>query len=320
MSPLDFWALVLAGAFALSAPIIIAALGELVLERAGSFNVGIEGMMLVGAITGVLAAQQVGPWGGLVAGASAGAIAGLVFGLATVWGGADVVIVGIAIGLLGGGLSIYLFQWLAPQGSAATTTDTLPQLRLDFLAGIPLFGPSLASGGVLFPLAVVLSLAVWATLRFTRFGLRLRAVGEDEVVASTRGISARRYRTIAAILAGAFAGFAGAGVPLGAIGTFTPGMTGGAGFIALAVVIIARRRSLLIIAGALLFAFFNSLSLLAQTQGLGLPVQAYEALPYVVTIVVLCIVSRHLLVRSRQWRGEDLPAPSINRTIPLGES
>ncbi|MGX5682398.1 ABC transporter permease [Schumannella luteola] len=306
MSPLEFWTVVLAGALALSAPVIIAGLGEVVLERAGGFNVGIEGMMLVGAITSVLVARESGPWLGLIAGLLAGAAAGALFAGATVLGGADVVIVGIAIGLLGSGLSVFLFQWLAPEGAAATTVETLP--RIVVLEGIPIIGAVLSGGGVVFLIAVVLSVATWAVLRYTRFGLRLRAVGSTVNVAGVRGLSTRRYQAVAAIIAGASAGLAGASIPLGTIGTFTPNMTGGAGFIALAVVIIARQNPLLLIVGALLFAVFNSLALFAQTQSLGLPVEVYQALPYLVTIIVLSVVSRRLLVRSRRWRGEPVPA------------
>lgn len=304
MSPLDFWTVVLAGALALSAPVIIAGLGEVVLERTGGFNVGIEGMMLVGAISGVLIAREYGAWVGLLGGVVAGALAGALFAAATVLGGADIVIVGIAFGLLGTGLSVFLFQWLAPEGAAATTVETLPRLVL--LEGVPILGPVLTGGGVVFLIALVLSVATWAVLRYTRFGLRLRAVGSSEDVAGVRGISPRSYRFVAAVIAGAAAGLAGASIPLGTIGTFTPNMTGGAGFIALAVVIIARQNPLLLIAGALLFAVFNSLALFAQTQSLGLPVEVYQALPYLVTIIVLSVVSRRLLVRSRRWRGEPL--------------
>ena len=113
----------------------------------------------------------------------------------------------------------------------------------------------------------------WLVLSHTRFGLRLRAVGDDEAVARTRGIPPTRFRVVAAVIAGGFAGLAGATVPLAEIGTFSPGMTGGTGFIALAVVIIGRRTPVGLIAGALLFSFFNSLALLAQTQSLGLPVK-----------------------------------------------
>jgi simple sugar transport system permease protein len=300
VSGIDFWAVVIAGAFALCAPIVIAGIGEIVLERAGGFNVGIEGMMLMGAVFGVIGSLQGGFWVGVVEGVVAGAIAGVVLGLATAYGRADIIIVGVAIGLLGGGLSTYLFQVIKPAGQTNATAPTEPALPLHALSGIPVVGAAFAGAGLFFYLAIAISVVAWWGLAHTRFGLRLQAVGDDEAVAGVRGITARPYRLVAAVLAGALAGLGGVAVALSSIGTFTPNMTGGDGFIALAVVIIARRRPLAVLAGALLFGFFDSLALLAQTQNLGLPVELFEALPYLVTIVILCVVGRYLLARSRQ--------------------
>ena len=299
MASIDFWAVVLAGALTLCAPIILAGLGEIFLERTGGFNVGIEGMMLIGAVFGVIGSLLGGFWAGLATGIVAGAVLGALLGLATAWAKADIIIVGIAIGLLGTGLSTALYQVLAPAGSNNRTAPTGPSLPLGFLADIPLIGLGLAGAGVLFYLSLVLVALSWWVLTQTRFGLRLRAVGDDEKVAIVRGISPRRYRTIAAVIAGAFAGLGGAAIPLVSIGTFTPGMTGGVGFIALAVVIIARKQPWGLLAGALLFSVFNSLALLAQTQGLGLPVELYQALPYLATLIVLCVATRHSWARQR---------------------
>lgn len=300
MTSVAFWAIVFSGALTLCAPIIIAGLGEIFLERTGGFNVGIEGMMLMGAVFGVLGSRTGGVWLGLLAGVLVGAVLGLLLGLATAWGKADIIIVGIAIGLLGTGLSVYIYQALNPAGATNVRAPTQPTMDIPFLDSIPVIGPGLSHAGAFFYLSIVLVVVTWWTLKYTRFGLRLRAVGDDEVVAATRGISSRRFRLVATLIAGALAGLGGAIVPLSSIGTFSPGMTGGAGFIALAVVIIGRRRPFGLLAGALIFAFFNSLALLAQTQSLVLPIELYQALPYIVTLLILCVVSRQLLVRSRR--------------------
>lgn len=310
MSGIDFWTVVIAGALSLCAPIILAGLGEIFLERAGGFNVGIEGMMLMGAVFGVVGSLQGGFWLGVLEGVLAGAVFGVLLGVTTALGRADMIIVGVAIGLLGAGLSTYLYQALNPAGTTNAVAPTQPPVHLEFLRDIPLIGPGLADAGMFFYLSVVLSLAAWWVMTSTRFGLRLRAVGDDEIVAATRGISVRRFRLIAAVLAGALAGLAGAAVPLASIGAFTPGMTGGSGFIALAVVIIAGRRPLALLGGALLFSLFNSLALLAQTQDLGLPVELFEALPYLVTVVILCVVSRYLLARSKQIKQRRAEPPA----------
>jgi len=300
MTGIDFWAVVIAGAFALCAPIVMAGIGEIFLERAGGFNVGVEGMMLMGAVFGVIGSLQSGFWIGVLDGIIAGAVAGLALGLATAYGRADIIIVGVAIGLLGGGLSTYLYQVIKPAGTTNASAPTEPALPLHFLSGIPVVGTAFADAGMFFYLSIAIAIVAWWVLAHTRFGLRLRAVGDDEAVAAMRGIPVARYRLIAAVIAGALAGLGGVVVALSSIGTFSPGMTGGSGFIALAVVIIARRRPIVVLAGALLFGFFDSLALLAQTQNLGLPVELYQALPYLVTIVILCVVGRYLLGRSKQ--------------------
>lgn len=299
MGVLDFWTIVVAGAFSLSAPLILAGLGEIFLQRSGGFNVGIEGMMLVGAVFGVIGSIAGGFWVGLASGAVVGVVLGALFGAAVAWGRAHIVIVGIAVGLAGGGLSTALYQVLAPSGSDNQIAPTQPVVAVPLLSDVPLIGRGLANAGLLFYASVMLvALGSWVLYR-TRFGLRLRAVGADEPVAVTRGVSPRRIRVIAATIAGALAGLGGAAVPLSAIGTFTPGMTGGAGFIALAVVSIARRRPWGLLAGALFFSAFNSLALLAQTRNLGLPVELYQAMPYLATLVVLCVASRQRTIRPR---------------------
>ncbi|SEB08188.1 ABC transporter permease [Leifsonia sp. 21MFCrub1.1] len=310
MSPVDFWTVVLSGALALCAPIVIAGLGEIFLERTGGFNVGIEGMMLLGAVLGVLGSHLGGVWTGVLAGILAGLVLGLLMGVASALAKADIIIVGIAIGLLGTGLSVFLYQAINPAGHTNQTVQTQPPLHLPLIEPIPVIGPGLAGAGVFFYLSLVLVVLSWLVLDHTRFGLRLRAVGDDEAVARTRGIAPVRFRVVAAIIAGGFAGLAGATVPLAEIGTFSPGMTGGTGFIALAVVIIGRRTPAGLIAGALLFSFFNSLALLAQTQSLGLPVELFQALPYLATLFVLCVVSRRVWRRSRASRSVTSPLPS----------
>jgi len=312
VNTIEFWTVVVSGALGLCAPIILAGLGEIFLERAGGFNVGIEGMMLLGAAFGVLGSHVGGVWLGLATGILIGALFGVLLGAASALARADIIIVGIAIGLLGSGLSIYIYQALNPAGSTNTIVPTQPTMDIPLLDGIPLFGQGLSHAGLFFYLSLVLVVLSWWVLGYTRFGLRLRAVGDDHVVAVTRGISPNRFRIIAAVIAGAFAGLGGATVPLTNIGTFSPGMTGGVGFIALAVVIIGRRNPFGLLVGALIFSFFNSLALLGQTRNLLLPIEFYQALPYLVTLLVLCLVSRQLWLRSR--RVSPNPTTSASNT------
>ncbi|MFS3129639.1 ABC transporter permease [Nocardioides sp. Bht2] len=292
MTDLTFWTAVIAGAFTLCVPVVLAGLGEIILERSGGFNVGIEGIMLLGAASGVVGALQGGFVMGLLSGVAAGALLGFLLGAATAWGRADIIVSGIAVGLLGSGLSIAVYQALAPAGSGNRIAPVQPHLALDWLRAVPLVGTGIADAGPLFGLTLLLVGLVWWFLRQTRLGLRLIAVGDDEAVAAVRGIRVREVRLGAAVVAGAFAGLGGAAVPLSDIGSFTPQMTGGTGFIALAVVIIARRHPGGLLAGALLFAVFNSLALLSQTRDVELPVELYQALPYLATLFVLIVTAR----------------------------
>lgn len=305
MSLMGFWTVVIAGALSLCAPVVIAGLGEIFLERTGGFNVGIEGMMLVGAVFGVLGSHLGGVWVGIFAGIVSGLVLGLLMGVASAVAGGDVIIVGIAIGLLGTGLSVFLHQAVNPAGSTNQTVDTQPPLRLPLVDHVPVVGSGLSHAGLFFYLSLGLVVLAWLVLDHTRFGLRLRAVGDDEEVARTRGISPTRFRLGASVIAGGSAGLAGACVPLASIGTFSPGMTGGAGFVALAVVIIGRRTPSGLVAGTLLFSFFNSLALLAQTRHLGLPIELFQALPYLATLLVLCVVSRRFRRRAEGASGPD---------------
>jgi len=316
MTPADapFWSVVIAGAVPLCTPVIFAALGEVIVEDAGRFNVGIEGIMLLGAASGVIGALWAGVWCGLAAGGTVGALFGLVFGLAVVFGGVDEVIAGIALDLIGVGSSTVLYAILAPPGHINHTAPVQPRMDLPLLGGLPLIGLALSTAGTFFWLAVALALVTWWCRRYSRVGLRLRAVGFAEVVAEARGIRSQRYALGAAVLGGAAAGVGGAVVPLSGIGVFTPGMTGGAGFVALAVVIIARRNPFGVLGGAFVFALFNSLALLSQTRYLGLPVELFQASPYAATLVLLCIASargrRFLSARRRRGAATGALAPT----------
>ncbi|WLP90454.1 ABC transporter permease [Gordonia sp. NB41Y] len=310
MSAIEFWTVVIAGAIGLSAPIIVAGVGEIVFERAGGFNVGIEGMMLLGAATGVVGARVGGVWVGLLFALLAGVLAGGVLGFAHAIVRADIVVVGVAVGTITTGLSVFIYQWLSPAGAVNRTVPTQPVLTLPLLEHLPLVGRGLAHAGLFFYASLVLVVVVGWFLRNTRAGLRLTAVGAAPEVARDRGISPSATLCTAAVFAGGCAGLGGAVVSLGSIGTFSPGMTGGVGFIALAVVIVARGRPGGLVIGALGFAFFNSLALLAQTRDLGLPVELYQGLPYAVALAVLCVAASGRGVGGRLRRR---PPPAATR-------
>lgn len=304
----EFLVLLLGSAFVSAAPLILAGLGEMVLERSGAgFNLGIEGALLLGALAGVLGSAFAGPWFGMLVGVAAGTGCGLVYAVGTALG-VDVVLVGIAISILGTGISSYAFQVIAPAGHTNISAPLLPTVAIPGLADLPELGAPFRAVGVGLLVALGAATVIAWTLRSTRFGLRLRAAADLDV-ATLRGISAQRYRLVAALLAGAMTGAAGAVLVLGTIGIFTPLMSGGRGFLVLAVVIIGRRTTGGVVVGALLFAGLDGLALLAQTRDLGLPPEAYHALPYLAAFIVLCTHARWLTRRSDKVRQAAGPPP-----------
>lgn len=300
---LDLWVSILAGALALSTPLVLAGIGEGFVERAGRLNLGIEGMMILGALAGVFGASVAGPIVGLVAGAAVGVVLALVMNLAVYRLHANEIVVGLAITMLGLGLSTYLFQLWVPAGHTNVSVDTLTPIHLGVLSDIPVVGPVLFSQGPLFYLALLLLVGAYALSRYTRFGLRVRAVGSDPAAAALRGVRTTRVGADVLLIGGALAGLAGAAITVGSIGSFTPDITAGRGYVVLAVVIMGRMRPVGILLGALLFAFLQSFALLAQSTPLQLPSELYQALPYVVTLVVLVLTSRAQLRRSMRLRA-----------------
>ncbi len=311
MNGIELLTLVIGAVFWLSVAATLAGIGELILERAGGFNVAIEGMMLVSAAAAVIGSHFGGFAIGLLSGIAVGVLVGLVLGYSTAYLGADNAIVGIALASVTIGLSVFLFKVLAPNGSVNITVPTQPVVKPEWLREIPIIGPGLSNAGLLFWISLAAVVLVWWLLNCTRFGLRLRTVGDDPATARTRGISTRRYLLAAAALSGVFVGLAGAAVPLASVGSFSPGMTGGIGYIALGLVAIARWRPFWLLFASIAFAFFSSLALVAQTTQLGLPLEAYQALPYAATLIALCItaIRTDLIAQLLRRLGRREPAP-----------
>jgi simple sugar transport system permease protein len=295
---LELWASILAGAVALAAPLVIAGVGEGFVERAGRLNLGIEGMMILGALSGVFTASFAGPVAGLVAGAVVGILLAAVMN-ALVYGlRANEIVVGLAITMLGLGLSTYLSQLWIPAGTTNVSVSTLSRLDMGPLTDIPLLGPMLFGQSPIVYGAVVLLAVAWAVMRFTRFGLQIRATGSDPASAALRGVRPQRVGAQALLIGGALAGVAGGTIALAAIGSFTPGMTAGRGYIVLAIVIMGRMTPIGIALGGLLFGFLQSFSLLSQSTSIQLPSEVFTTLPYLVTLIVLVLTSRAQLRRS----------------------
>ena len=270
-----------------STPILLAALGELVAERAGVLNLGVEGMMILGAVMGFAAAYGTGsPALGFLAGAAGGTALALVFGVLTQALMANQVATGLALTLFGLGLSALI-------GQGFVGVRPPPVARLDGpLSDIPVLGPVLLSHDAVLYLGLLAVPAIWAFLHRTRAGLILRAVGEGHDAAHALGYPVMAVRLAAIAFGGAMAGLGGAYLSLVRVPQWTEGMTSGAGWIALAIVVFASWRPARALLGALLFGGITVLQLNLQAAGLALPAWLLSASPYLVTIAVLVAISR----------------------------
>ncbi len=260
----------------LATPLALAAMGELVSERAGVLNVGIEGMMLAGALAAFATGVATGSLGAAcLAGIAAGIAMSSLFALFVLRRAADPIVSGTALNVLALGLTGVVFRSLNPPGSALTRAPQMGELA----PGLNLY--------VLAALALVAGVALF--LGRTRGGLALRAVGERAEAAHVQGVAVLRLRWAAVLFGGACAGLAGSSLVLWISDTFVEGMTSGRGFIALSLVLFGGYRPLRILAGALLFGAANALQFRLQAAGSAIPYNLLLMTPYLLTLVVLAL-------------------------------
>lgn len=284
---------ILAGAIRLGTPIALAAIGETIVEVSGTINIGIDGIMTIGAFAPIFVESIGGGWAlGLLASSVIGLVLGLAIALAVLRGGANQIIIGIATSLIGAGLAVYFYQLWDASGLQSRTLPLVPSVPIPLLRDIPIIGRALSGQSLLTYFTIILIGCALVGLRRTKPGLLLKAVGDQPEAAGSRGINVVRIRTMALMFGGAMAGLGGAAITAGYLGTYTDGVTAGRGYVALAIVIIGRWSPIGAGAGALLFAFFDSVALAAQNGAGILPVEAYMAMPYIVTLLVLVITAR----------------------------
>jgi simple sugar transport system permease protein len=270
-----------------STPIMLAAVGELVVEKSGVLNLGVEGMMITGAVVGfVIAVESGSPVLGFFGAAIGGAIVSMLFGILTQLLLSNQVATGLALTLFGLGLSALIGQNYV--GIKAPATN---DLNIPLLADIPILGRVLFQHDFMVYISVALIAAVWAVLKYSRIGLILRAVGENHDAAHALGYKVVRIRFLAIMFGGAFAGLGGAYLSLIRVPQWTEGMTAGAGWIALAIVVFSGWRPWWIMVGAYLFGGITVLQLNLQAAGLAIPVVYLSMSPYLITILVLVLMS-----------------------------
>jgi general nucleoside transport system permease protein len=284
---------IMAGAIRLGTPIALAALGETVVEVSGTINIGIDGIMTIGAFAAIFIESIGGGWGlGLLAASLIGMVLGSAIALAVLRGGANQIIIGIATSLIGAGLAVYFYQLWDASGLQSRALPLVPSVPIPLVRDIPVIGKALSGQSLLTYFTIVLIGCALFVLKRTKPGLLLKAAGDQPQAAASRGIDVPRIRTIALMIGGAMAGLGGAAITAGYLGTYTDGVTAGRGYVALAIVIIGRWSPIGAAAGALLFAFFDSVALAAQNGAGIVPVEAYMALPYIVTLLVLVLTAR----------------------------
>jgi simple sugar transport system permease protein len=289
---------VAAASIRMAVPLVFAAEGEVLAERAGVLNVGLEGLMLVGAFAGAAAAHAAGsPWVGLLAGVLAGMALAGAFGAAAVYARANQVVAGLAVNLLAVGMTGVLYHAAAERASGGTAVAaagggrggaTFHDFAVPGLAAMPVLGPALFQRNAL----VYLSFAVVPLLAFflyrTRAGLRLRATGEHPLAAAAAGADVARVRLGATVIGGGLAAAGGVYRAIGHLDRFAENMVAGRGFMALAIVILGRWNPWGALAAALCFGLAQGAQLLVGTSGAGVPYPLVLALPYAVTLAALC--------------------------------
>jgi simple sugar transport system permease protein len=305
----NLFVVIAASAVFYGTPLYFAALGELLTERSGVLNLGVEGMMLIGAVAAAWTSVHApGPTPvvlalSIAAGAAAATVLALVHAALVVTLRVSQVVSGLTITILAGaaGLSSYLAAtWKVATGPVPHQLHTLDVLGL---GDLPVLGPVLFDQNALTYLSwLLLAVSSWYLYR-SRQGLNLRAVGESPETADAMGISVTRYRYAHTLVGGALAGIGGAYFSLAIVPTWTDGVTQGRGWIAIALVIFGFWRPDLTLVGAYLFGAFSSLAPTLQTRGVDVPVQLLDSLPYLMTVVVLVAVSSG-------WANRRLGAPA----------
>lgn len=295
-----------AAAVRMALPIIAAGIGELVSQKAGIINVGIEGTVLAGAFGGYAAFVFSGnPWIGLLGGILSGMLASLVHAYSTITLRINQIVSGIAINILSVGTTTTLARFLF--SNTGVQSDSLPMVAIPVLQHIPIIGFIFFRQNVLVFIVAGIVLLTHFVLFKTHLGLRIRATGEHPKAADTAGISVIRLRYMAVLFAGAMAGIAGSYLSLVQLNVFVDNMSAGKGWIALTAVIFGRWRPGNLVMAGLLFGTLEAIGVRSQALGLGIPYEVVLMLPYLVTLIAFVF----LVGSSRAPRSMGKPYPKV---------
>ena len=280
---------ILAATWRMATPILYAAVGEVFSEKAGIINIGLEGVMLIGAFSAYAVAFESGSlWLGLLAAIIAGILSGLLFALFTITIKANQIVVGAAFNMIGMGITGFLYRTMYSVSATPLNLKTFPAIEIPFLSSIPFFGEVLFKHNIMvYGTLLVVPLATFVLYK-TAFGLSIRAVGEHPKAADTVGVNVFRIRYVSVMIGTAMAAIGGAFLVLAYADQFVEGVVSGRGFIALAVVVFGRWKPWGTLWSSLLFGVFYALQLRIQAMpDVNIPYQFLQTLPYLATILVL---------------------------------
>lgn len=285
-------------------PVGLAAMGGLMTEHAGIMNIGMDGMILMGAFTAVSVSWLMGSaWLGLLAAILVGILVGLFFALFVVKFKSDEFIIGTALNILAGGLTVFLLRSLFQvkgtfQGTPNRPVVGLPKVNLGILAKIPVIGPILDGSSVFILLTWLLVLAMWVFVYRTPWGFWIRAAGEKPDTLRTAGINPERMKWLSSVICGGFCGLAGAQLALGNVTLFSEGMSNSRGYVAFACVIFGAANPGKTYLAALMFGFFDALGY--RLQDYNINANLTSTIPYVITVVMMVYVVVHSQRRQKQ--------------------
>ena len=287
--------------FRITTPILFAALAAVIADKAGVTNIGLEGIMMISALTGVIfSAWTQSAWIGLLCAILLGVAVALMIGFFSLKLKTDIILAGIAVNMLGDGGTI-LFMYLASGDrgySANLASKVMPTVNIPILQNIPVLGGILSGHNILTYFAFICVFLVWVLLYKTPMGLQIRAVGESPNAADSVGVSVNRIKYIALAISGALAGMGGAFMSMGYMSSFNTNMTAGRGFIALAAEAMGRAEPIGTMFTSLLFGFADALA--NNMQSLGLPQELVAMTPYIFTIVGLAVYAASTLKKNQK--------------------
>ncbi len=282
---------VLTGAVTAGTPLLFATLGEIITEKVGQLNLGVEGMMLMGAVIGFSSALSTGnPVLGILAGMVAGAAGALIFAFLTITLRANQIVSGLSLTIFGTGFSSFVGQRMVGQSLGDSVRDSFAVIKIPLLGDIPVIGNALFNQNVLVYVGYVVAVLLAIYMFRTRTGLNLRTVGESPGAADTSGINVSLYKYVHILIGGMLCGLGGAYMSLITVPSWQDGVTGGRGWIAVALVIFVTWNPYKAMLGSYFFGALSILGLYLQSY-VHIPQSIFDILPYVATIVVLVVIS-----------------------------